>query len=71
MPAKKPEWEGAWVVIKKGEGGEMTLEKRQSPAHQWAYPTSMEYAYPDLEFDHRAHVRKGAGVEQPQGRPPG
>ena len=49
LPAKKPKWERSWVVIKKGESGDMELTRRLAPKHKWDFPTAMEYAYPDLE----------------------
>jgi succinate dehydrogenase/fumarate reductase flavoprotein subunit len=50
VPFKKPDWESAWVVVRKGEGG-MELLKRRVPPRKWDFPASMEYAYPALAFD--------------------
>jgi succinate dehydrogenase/fumarate reductase flavoprotein subunit len=50
IPCKKPEWEGMWVVVRKGETG-MALSKRKVPALKWNFPTEMEYTYPSLDFD--------------------
>ena len=69
LPAKKPEWEGAWVVIRRGADGSMGLEKRQAPEHEWDYPTSMEYSYPDLEFDTGPMFEKGPEWKNPKDDP--
>jgi succinate dehydrogenase/fumarate reductase flavoprotein subunit len=50
IPFKRPEWEGTWVVIRKGDNG-MELCKRRVPPPRWDFSASMEYAYPRLEFD--------------------
>jgi len=69
LPAKKPEWERTWVVIKKGPAGEMELSRRRTPEHQWPYPTEMEYAYPDLEFDTGPMFQKGPQWKNPDTDP--
>jgi succinate dehydrogenase/fumarate reductase flavoprotein subunit len=50
IPEKKPEWEGNWAVIRKGEEG-MDLFKRKVPPYKWDFKTFMEYKYPALSFD--------------------
>lgn len=50
IPEKKPDWEGIWVVIRKGASG-MELLKRKVPPYKWNFPTFMEYKYPELSFD--------------------
>lgn len=50
IPMKKPEWEGQWVVIRKGDKG-MMLSKRPVPPYKWDFSPAMEYAYPELNFD--------------------
>ncbi|MCF8033454.1 MAG: FAD-binding protein [Desulfarculaceae bacterium] len=69
LPAKKPEWDRAWVVIKKGPEGGMELEKRPVPGYKWDYPTAMEYAYPDLEFDTGPMFEKGPEWKNPTDDP--
>jgi succinate dehydrogenase/fumarate reductase flavoprotein subunit len=58
IPMKKAEWEGQWVVIKKGSEG-MELSKRAVPARKWDFPIAMEYAYPTLSYDIGQPFQKG------------
>jgi succinate dehydrogenase/fumarate reductase flavoprotein subunit len=64
IPEKKPEWEGQWVVIKKGEQC-MDLSKRAVPTLKWNYSIAMEYAYPELSFDVGESFKKGPGWKNP------
>lgn len=69
MPAKNPEWDRAWVVIKKGPDGGMEASKRLAPEYEWDYPTAMEYAYPELKFDTGPMFEKGPEWKNPAGDP--
>jgi succinate dehydrogenase/fumarate reductase flavoprotein subunit len=66
LPAKKPEWEGRWVVISKENSGKMRCTDRQCPPLKWEYPTSMEYQYPKLEFDVGTPFKKGPDWKNPE-----
>jgi len=50
IPEKKPDWEGCWVVTRKGVNG-IEYVKRNVPPYKWDFSTSMEYKYPELSFD--------------------
>jgi hypothetical protein len=64
IPAKKPQWEGKWVVIHKGPQG-MELSKRSVPKLKWNFSTSMEYAYPQLAFDVGQPFQKAPNWKNP------
>ncbi len=68
MPYKKPKWERAWAVVKKGEQG-MEVHRRKAPKHKWDFPDAMEYAYPDLEFDVGTPFKKGRNWKNPKRDP--
>ena len=68
IPEKKPDWEGAWVAVRKGEAG-MMLTKKPVPPYRWSFPTSMEYAYPRLSFDLGTPFRRAPYHENPVGDP--
>jgi succinate dehydrogenase/fumarate reductase flavoprotein subunit len=65
IPYKKPEWEGKWVVVRKGKNG-MDLSKRSVPELKWAFQTSMEYSYPELSYDVGKPFQKGPNWKNPQ-----
>ncbi len=64
LPSKKPEWEGQWVVVRRGGEG-MEFSRRAVPPHKWPFPTSMEYAYPVLSYDVGQPFQKGPGWRNP------
>lgn len=64
IPEKRTEWEGKWVVIRKGSKG-MELSKRQVPKLKWNFQTSMEYSYPQLAFDVGKPFEKGPDWKNP------
>ncbi len=66
VPEKKPEWDGTWVCIRRGEKG-MELNKKRVPPYRWDFPTSMEYAYPRLSFDLGVPFQKDASYHNPPG----
>ena len=65
IPYKKPEWEGQWVIVRKGRQG-MELSKRPVPELKWNFPTSMEYSYPTLSFDVGKPFQKGPNWKNPE-----
>jgi succinate dehydrogenase/fumarate reductase flavoprotein subunit len=65
IPYKKPEWEGQWVIVRKGQQG-MDLSKRAVPELKWAFPTSMEYSYPALSYDVGKPFQKGPDWKNPE-----
>jgi len=66
LPAKNSEWDGRWVVVSKENGGEMRFTDRQCPPLKWEYPTSMEYQYPELDFDVGTPFKKGSDWKNPE-----
>ena len=68
VPEKKPEWEGTWVVVRKGEKG-MELEARKVPAYRRDFPTAMEYSYPVLSFDLGVPFQRAPHYQNPMGDP--
>ena len=65
VPMKKPEWDGQWVVIRKGSSG-MELFRRRVPPLKWNYPTAMEYSHPELSFDVGKPFEKGPNWRNPE-----
>jgi succinate dehydrogenase/fumarate reductase flavoprotein subunit len=65
IPYKKPEWEGQWVIVRKGPQG-MELAKRPVPELKWDFSTSMEYSYPTLSFDVGKPFQKGPNWKNPE-----
>jgi succinate dehydrogenase/fumarate reductase flavoprotein subunit len=65
IPYKKPEWEGQWAIVRKGQQG-MDLSKRAVPELKWAFPTSMEYSYPALSYDVGKPFQKGPDWKNPE-----
>ena len=65
IPYKKPEWEGQWVIVRKGPQG-MELAKRPVPELKWDFSTSMEYSYPPLSFDVGKPFQKGPNWKNPE-----
>jgi hypothetical protein len=68
FPEKQPEWDGAWVVVRKGEKG-MELGKKKVPPYRWNFPTSMEYSYPKLSFDLGVPFQRAPQYQNPVGDP--
>lgn len=68
IPEKKPEWEGVWVVVKKGPQG-MDLSRRDVPAPKWDFQNFMEYRYPELSFDVGTPFKKGPNWHNPPDDP--
>ena len=68
FPEKQREWDGAWVVVRKGEKG-MELGKKKVPPYRRNFPTSMEYSYPKLSFDLGVLFQKAPHYQNPMGDP--
>ena len=68
IPYKKQEWDGVWVIIRKGAEG-MELIKRKVPSYGWDYPTEMEYSYPKLSFDAGKIYQRPSELKNPDDDP--
>lgn len=66
IPNKKPEWEGHWVIISKGDDDQMVCSKKKCPPLKWDYPTAMEYRYPELNLDVGTPFKKGPNWKNPE-----
>ena len=68
FPEKKREWDGTWVVVRKGEKG-MELGKKKVPPFRWNFSASMEYSYPALSFDLGTPFQRASHYQNPVGDP--
>jgi succinate dehydrogenase/fumarate reductase flavoprotein subunit len=68
IPEKKTEWEGKWVVLRKGADG-MVFSQRPVPPLKWNFSTTMEYAYPTLSFDIGTPFKKSSNWHNPPDDP--
>lgn len=68
IPDKKTDWDGHWVVIRKGPKA-MELSRRKVAELKWQFPTSMEYSYPKMDFDVGKPFQKGPNWKNPDRDP--
>lgn len=66
MPAKDPSWDGQWLILKKGEDGEMTFERRAVPEPVMKCQDYMDYEYPKLSFDCGKQFRRDPNLKNPK-----
>lgn len=69
MPAKDPAWNGQWVIVKKGEHGEIALERRAVPPLKWKFQDYMDYEYPKLSFDCGKQFSRDPNLKNPPDDP--
>lgn len=65
MPAKDPSWDGHWVIVKKGEDGKITMEKRPVPPLKWKFQDYMDYEYPVLSYNCGKQFVRDANLKNP------